>query len=247
MRCSRPRRGTGAAAADPDSADRRRLRADLGDLVQPAVAAGEAHAGHARAAARDDEPLRLPGAFVRPELVDRNGGGATADFAPVYPASEEISAAKVRELVAEALALRARRPGRPADLGQGRARAAAEGRCARRAPRAALARRGGGGATAARVRRAARPPARARPAERRAGGGGRRRAAGAGRAGRALPRRASVHAHGTSGRRRSPSSMPISPARPRCSGCSRATSAPARPSSRSTRSCARSRPAVRAR
>jgi ATP-dependent DNA helicase RecG len=35
---------------------------------------------------------------------DLNGGSATADFAPVYPASEEISAAKVRELVAEALA-----------------------------------------------------------------------------------------------------------------------------------------------
>ena len=36
--------------------------------------------------------------------LDRNGGGATADFAPVYPASEEISAAKLRELAAEALA-----------------------------------------------------------------------------------------------------------------------------------------------
>jgi len=35
---------------------------------------------------------------------DLNGGGATADYAPVYPASEEISAAKVRELVTNALA-----------------------------------------------------------------------------------------------------------------------------------------------
>ena len=35
---------------------------------------------------------------------DLNGGSATADFAPVYPASEEISAAKLRELVANALA-----------------------------------------------------------------------------------------------------------------------------------------------
>ena len=34
---------------------------------------------------------------------DLNGGGATADFAPVYPASEEISAAKLRELVEAAL------------------------------------------------------------------------------------------------------------------------------------------------
>jgi ATP-dependent DNA helicase RecG len=34
---------------------------------------------------------------------DLNGGSATADFAPVYPASEEISAAKLRELVAGVL------------------------------------------------------------------------------------------------------------------------------------------------
>ena len=34
---------------------------------------------------------------------DLNGGSATADFAPVYPASEEISVAKLRELVASAL------------------------------------------------------------------------------------------------------------------------------------------------
>jgi len=34
---------------------------------------------------------------------DLNGGSATADFAPVYPASEEVSAAKLRELVASAL------------------------------------------------------------------------------------------------------------------------------------------------
>src|SRR5215203_1276799 len=34
---------------------------------------------------------------------DLNGGSATADFAPVYPASEEISAPKLRELVEAAL------------------------------------------------------------------------------------------------------------------------------------------------
>ena len=34
---------------------------------------------------------------------DLNGGSATADFAPVYPASEEISAAKLRELVSAVL------------------------------------------------------------------------------------------------------------------------------------------------
>ena len=34
---------------------------------------------------------------------DLNGGTATADFAPVYPASEDVSAAKLRELVTAAL------------------------------------------------------------------------------------------------------------------------------------------------
>ncbi|MDX6437443.1 MAG: ATP-dependent helicase RecG [Gaiellaceae bacterium] len=41
---------------------------------------------------------------------DLNGGSATADFAPVYPASEEISAAKLRELVESALPLATDRP-----------------------------------------------------------------------------------------------------------------------------------------
>jgi ATP-dependent DNA helicase RecG len=41
---------------------------------------------------------------------DLNGGTATADFAPVYPASEEVSAAKLRELVDGALPLARDRP-----------------------------------------------------------------------------------------------------------------------------------------
>ena len=41
---------------------------------------------------------------------DLNGGSATADFAPVYPASEEISAAKLRELVEAALPFVTERP-----------------------------------------------------------------------------------------------------------------------------------------
>ena len=41
---------------------------------------------------------------------DLNGGSATAEFAPVYPASEEISAAKLRELVEAALPLATDRP-----------------------------------------------------------------------------------------------------------------------------------------
>src|SRR5687768_5717428 len=41
---------------------------------------------------------------------DLNGGSATADFAPVYPASEEVSAAKLRELVTGALSHARDRP-----------------------------------------------------------------------------------------------------------------------------------------
>jgi ATP-dependent DNA helicase RecG len=41
---------------------------------------------------------------------DLNGGSATADFAPVYPASEEISAAKLRDLVEAALPYATDRP-----------------------------------------------------------------------------------------------------------------------------------------
>ena len=41
---------------------------------------------------------------------DLNGGSATADFAPVYPASEEVSAAKLRELVEAALPFATDRP-----------------------------------------------------------------------------------------------------------------------------------------
>ena len=81
----------------------------------------------------------------------------------------------------------------------------------------------------------------------RARGDDRARARRAGRADRALPRGAPVHAHrapgaGDRGDRRRPRAR-----RCRCSGCCRATSAPARPSSRSTRSCARWSAAARAR
>jgi len=41
---------------------------------------------------------------------DLNGGGATADFAPVYPASEELSTTKLRELVDAALPHASDRP-----------------------------------------------------------------------------------------------------------------------------------------
>ncbi len=41
---------------------------------------------------------------------DLNGGSATADFAPVYPASEEVASAKLRELVEGVLPLATDRP-----------------------------------------------------------------------------------------------------------------------------------------
>jgi len=41
---------------------------------------------------------------------DLNGGGATADFAPVYPASEEVASGKLRELVEAALPFADDRP-----------------------------------------------------------------------------------------------------------------------------------------
>jgi ATP-dependent DNA helicase RecG len=51
--------------------------------------------------------LRLRGQLRRNEFhvksYDLNGAGATADFAPVYPASEEVTSARLRTLVEQAL------------------------------------------------------------------------------------------------------------------------------------------------
>ena len=178
---------------------------------------------------------------------DLNGGSATADFAPVYPASEEVSAAKLRELVEAALPFAADRPdplpaalkaerGLPlrgdaltvihkprslAEAEQGRQRLAFDELLVLQL---ALARR-----TAEREEQVAAALPRA------------------GRADRALPRRASVRADRAPGAgdrraRRRPGHE-----RRRCSACSRATSARGRPSSRSTRCCGRSRRDARAR
>ena len=52
--------------------------------------------------------VRLRGQLRRNEFTvrsyDLNGASATADFAPVYPASEEITVKKLRELAGKALA-----------------------------------------------------------------------------------------------------------------------------------------------
>jgi ATP-dependent DNA helicase RecG len=58
--------------------------------------------------------VRLRGATNRfgfqVRSFDLNGGAATADFAPVYPASEDVSSGKLRELVEAALPLARDRP-----------------------------------------------------------------------------------------------------------------------------------------
>ncbi len=178
---------------------------------------------------------------------DLNGGSATADFAPVYPASEEVSTAKLRELVSAVLVHARDDPDPLPVCGQGRAAAAAEGGRPRRAPPATLARGGGGGQAAPRLRRAADAPARARAAGGRARVGDGGCAPARGRADRALPGVAAVRAHARTRRRRSPRSTPTSAGRSRCGASSRATSARGRPWSRSMRFSARSRPGARER
>ena len=159
-------------APDPDRAGLGRQRPDQRDLVQPALAAGEAEAGHARAPARRAEPLRLRRALVRPQRGLRDGrlrAGLSRERGDLGR-----EAARARRGGAAAR----HRPSRPASgPSEGRARAAAPRRRAGVDPQAALARGGGGGEAAARLRRAAGAAARAGPANGRAGAAGRRRAA----------------------------------------------------------------------
>ena len=175
--------------ADPDRAGLGRLRPDQRDLVQPAVAAGEAEAGDARAPARRAEPVRLRGALVRPQrqLRDRRfRAGLSGERGDLGR-----KAARARRGGA---AVRDRPPGSPARRLESAARPAVPRRRTRVDPQAALARGSGSGEAAARLRRAARAPARARPAHGGAGGAGRGRAARAGRADRPLSHRAPVRA-----------------------------------------------------
>ena len=68
--------------------------------VQPGLAGREAPAGDARPAAR----LAWRYGFTV-KSYDLDGGGATADFAPVYPATEDLTPKRIRELVSAALDL----------------------------------------------------------------------------------------------------------------------------------------------
>ena len=154
-------------------------------LVQPAVAARPAQARDARAAAR---PLGRDGFDVK--SYDVGEARATADFAPVYGASEQVPSTRLRELVRA----RARRSTRTTS--STRCRPSSSCRCgATRSPRCTSRRPGGGraGAAAARARRAARAAAR-RAALARTTTRSRRRSAS--RASSSpLPRRAPVRAH----------------------------------------------------
>ena len=170
------------------------------------------------------------------------------DFAPVYPAGEDVTQKKLRDLHAQALE-HVRDVGEdlpPSLLAAERLPLRADALAAihrpRSLPEAEVGRR------PARLRGAARAPARAA-----AHGGRAARAASAqplGAPGELLERyRESlpVHAHGRPGAGDRPRSTPISSARSRCSASCRETSARARPSSRCTRCCARSSATGRAR
>ena len=73
-------------------------RDGLGHLVQPTLARAAAPAGNACAPSRPPGALRIRRPLLRPERRRRDG-----DFAPVYPASEDVTPKKLRELVGAAL------------------------------------------------------------------------------------------------------------------------------------------------
>ena len=81
-----------------EGASRRRVRRDHRRLVQPGMAQGPAPARH-RVRLRGN----LKGSEFTVRSYDVNGVAATADFAPVYPASEEITVKKLRDVVGKAL------------------------------------------------------------------------------------------------------------------------------------------------
>ncbi len=60
-------------APDPHGESRRRHRRDQGDVVQPALARGPAAGGHEGPAARQAQPVRLPGGELRPRRRRRDG------------------------------------------------------------------------------------------------------------------------------------------------------------------------------
>ena len=142
--------------------------------------------------------VRLRGSLGRygftVKSYDLDGGGATADFAPVYPATEDLTPKRIRELVSAALDLAGGQwDPLPAALRLDE-RLPSRSDALSAAP-ALVARGGGNGPPAARVRRAARLPAGAGPAAGRPRDAKRPCAPRARRARRPLPDAAPIHAH----------------------------------------------------
>ena len=142
-------------AHDPRGAGRRRHRPAEGGLVQPGLPRGPAQGGHAAAAAGRLEGGRGGPTFrVAEHEIARRGrralGRHTTGLVPVYPATEGLSARRIRELRLEPA-----RPGartRSSRCRRGSARASALPARADALRARALARR------ASEVRRGAPPP-----------------------------------------------------------------------------------------
>ena len=141
----------------------RRKRRDHRGVVQPAVAGGEAPARH---------QVRLRGELKRGEFTvktyDLNGVSETADFAPVYPASEEVSARSSARSSGTSCRTRDWADPIPADVKAAGASAAPG--CTLGAPPPARPGRGRARPPPAGLRRAARAAGRAPPPRPRAGG-----------------------------------------------------------------------------
>ena len=181
-------------AEDPQRPRRGRHRRDQGDVVQPALARGAADARHEGQAARQAEPLRLPGRELRPRRGDRDGRLRAG--LPRQRGAGPEAAPRARRGRARA---RPRRRRCAARVARRLRAAAAAGRCARRDAPPALAGGGRGGPAAARLRRAPRPPARARAPDGGARAARRGGASSGRRAPRPVPRGAPVHAHRRAG------------------------------------------------
>ena len=140
-----------------------RDRAWCGTTPARSARRGSTSRGCSRSSPRA-RPVRLRGKLGRygfdVKSYDLGDERATADFAPVYPASEAVPSTRLRELVRAALADASERAPRDA---AGRARAAAPPRRARRRPLPRQRGAGRAGAQAAGARRAGRAAARRRP------------------------------------------------------------------------------------
>ena len=230
------------APPHPDGARRRRDRRDPRDVVQPAVARGEADARHAAPPPREAEPLRLPGRDVR-RRRRRGDGGLRARLPGDRRPGAEDAAVRDRERASRSRVQAASRSRRPCASGA----AAAPGRRARRASTARAGRttpsaRGAASRSTSCSRCSSRSAdgrsSARRSSPRRCRSPASSRRATARRCRSRSPRRRST---------RSPRSTPTSAGRRPCSDSSRATSARARRPSRCTRCSARWRRVGRAR